>query len=63
MTGHTEWGLLRNPSGRIVAVYSLAEGQPIKREGFDPSHPDFDNVTSYAQWRFGALPVRRQSAP
>jgi hypothetical protein len=59
MTGRSEWGLLRDNGGRIVAVYSLAEGRPIKRDGFDGvRQAGFEEAESYAQWVFGAVPVR-----
>ncbi len=56
MTGRPEWGVLRDPAGFIVGVYSLAEGQPIKRLGFDARHAHFEEAPSYAKWVFG-LPM------
>jgi hypothetical protein len=59
LTGRAEWGLVRNNAGRIIAVYSLAEGTPIKRDGFDAlRQAGFEEAESYAQWTFGAVPVR-----
>lgn len=49
MTGRAEWGVVR-AGGRIIAVYSLAPGRPLKREGF--SDPSFNEAESYANWRF-----------
>ncbi len=63
LTGRAEWGLVRDPQGLIVGVYSLAEGAPIKRDGFDPARqPGFENADSYAQWVFGAAVVMRSGA-
>jgi len=58
LTGKEEWGLLRDPQGSIVGVYSLAEGRPIKREGFDPALVGFEDATGYRDWVFG-LPIVR----
>ncbi|NRF69144.1 type II secretion system protein [Aquincola sp. S2] len=55
MSGSNEWGVLRDGSGAIVAVYSLAAGRPIKQEGFDPAQAGFTGATSYAQWQFGPV--------
>lgn len=65
LTGRAEWGLVRDNAGRIVAVYSLAEGQPLQREAFDPiRQAGFEQAESYRQWTFGAVPVvRAASAP
>lgn len=62
LTGKTEWGLVRNQAGRIVGIYSLATGTPIKRSGFDSRYGNFDNAESYQDWKFG-LPVAELTAP
>ncbi len=59
LTGMATWGVVRDALGDIAAVYSLAEGQPIKREGFEPVQVGFDNADSYAQWLFGVGLVAR----
>jgi hypothetical protein len=33
-------------------VYSLAEGAPLKRDGFTGEFADFVTATSYRDWRF-----------
>ena len=67
LTGRAEWGLLRDTNGRIVAVYSLAEGVPIQRDGFDGlRQAGFEEPENYQQWRFGVMPLaapRAASAP
>lgn len=56
MTGKVEWGVVRDPAGFIVGVYSLAQGQPIKQLGFDARHAHFEEAPNYAKWVFG-LPM------
>lgn len=58
LTGKTDWGLVHDASGSIVGIYSLAEGVPIKREGFDLPTAAFDNAENYQQWVFG-LPISK----
>ncbi|HEU4622693.1 MAG TPA: hypothetical protein VFS42_10755 [Burkholderiaceae bacterium] len=55
LTGHATWGLVRDTSGRIVAVHSLALGHPIKNTGFPLGLSHFDNARSYEQWTFGLV--------
>lgn len=56
MTGKSEWGVVRDPAGFIIGVYSRAEGQPIKQLGFDARHAHFEEAPNYAKWVFG-LPM------
>jgi hypothetical protein len=57
LTGRDTWGLVRDDAGRIVAVYSLAPGVPIKRSGFGPQQAGFEEADTYARWRFGFAPA------
>lgn len=56
LTGREEWGVVRQPDGLIVGVYSMAPGIPIKRAGFDAHRASFENAERYAQWVFSATP-------
>lgn len=58
MTGKAEWGLVRGAGNRILGIYSLAPGTPLKQVGFEEGQEGFDAATSYAQWVFsiGVLP-------
>lgn len=57
LTGRSDWGLLKSPDGQIIGIYSLAEGQPIKRAGFEPAQARFTDAPNYQAWVFGpALP-------
>lgn len=59
ITGNPDWGLLRI-GDRIIGVYSLGEGRPIKQAGFSPADKNFDDAASYRDWVFAfQLPRRR----
>lgn len=53
LTGRQEWGVIKDSAGFIVGVYSLADGQPIQREGFEPSLAGFERAQGYREWVFG----------
>lgn len=57
LTGQSEWGLTKSPDGQIIGIYSLAEGRPIKRAGFEPGLAHLTDAANYQAWVFGpALP-------
>lgn len=58
LTGKQEWGLVKDPAGFIVGVYSLAAGEPIKRSGFEATWVHFEEANSYAAWVFGLPQVK-----
>lgn len=62
LTGRREWGVMRDPAGYIVGVYSLAEGQPIKQLGFDARHAHFEEASDYGKWVFGLPMAQAQVA-
>jgi type II secretory pathway pseudopilin PulG len=53
LTGRAQWGLVIEPGGSIVGIYSSAAGIPIQRTGFEPDRVSFENAESYANWIFG----------
>jgi type II secretory pathway pseudopilin PulG len=53
MTGQQTWGLVKDPAGFIIGVYSLAEGVPIKQTGFAPNQAGFEQAQAYGTWVFG----------
>ena len=55
MTGTQDWGFVPAPDGGIMGVYSLAEGTPLKRDGFPEDFADFATAISYRDWRFTYL--------
>lgn len=52
LTEGTEWGLVRE-GGRIIGVYSLGGGVPLRQGGFPAWATSFSNAANYAKWRFG----------
>ena len=62
LTGKTEWGLVKDNAGFITGVYSLADGQPIKRSFFAVTQAHFEEADSYSKWVFGfSTPQQRQN--
>ena len=59
LIGTTEWGIVRDVSGEIVGVFSLAPGAPIKQENFDPPYESFRLAKAYSDWIFSPTPVQR----
>lgn len=58
LSGQAEWGLVKNPEGRIVGVHSLAEAQPLKTAQFGPDDSRFEGAARYADWVFMYRPER-----
>ena len=52
MTGSTEWGLVRDASGRIMGVYSLSTEAPLKTANFDAADRAFEGQNRYTDWKF-----------
>ena len=53
LTGLPSWGSIRSTDGRIVGIYSLAEGIPIQQSGFFGSRIGFNLAKSYSDWCVG----------
>lgn len=55
ITGHREWGLVRNEFDGIEAVYSLSDARLVR---------SIDGVSTYREWQFAAIaPGKAPSAP
>lgn len=63
LTGKSQWGVIRDPEGFIVGVYSLADGVPIKQDGFEIDHAHFARASSYSAWVFGLPGVHLLKKP
>lgn len=58
-----DWGLIRQ-GGRIVGLYSQADGVPMRSSHFDPALNGFGPAASYADWRFvPAVALRAAAVP
>ncbi len=53
-SGSLEWGLLREPRGGIIGIFSTAPGTPYKMVGFPVLYESFDGATEYRGWVFAA---------
>jgi type II secretory pathway pseudopilin PulG len=62
MTGGSEWGLTKSIDGRITGVYSLSTRTPLKTANFPAQWQEFENMTSYADWRFVAEKAFQESS-
>ncbi len=64
LTGRVEWGLVKTPDGqRVVGVYSLAPGHPIKIDNFEPALRNLRHGQQYSDWVFMSLPALANAAP
>ncbi len=52
MTGTADWGLVRDPNGGIVGVYSRSTGRPLKVHGLPDGLESEQPIRSYSDWRF-----------
>ena len=55
LTASGDWGVV-SESGRIVGVYSKAEGEPVLQEELPGRYRNFADKKSYAEWRFVYVP-------
>lgn len=53
LTGNNNWGF-KQEGGRIVGVYSMAPGRPIKADGFPLDERHLAGAISYQAWVFSA---------
>jgi type II secretory pathway pseudopilin PulG len=53
MTGGTQWGVVKDPAGFILGVYSKSSERPIKQTNFDLLQAHFEDAESYSKWIFG----------
>lgn len=58
ITGTTNWGLYKGPSGEIMGVYSLSENEPVKKHNFNLANASFDDKKKYSEWIFMSTTAR-----
>jgi type II secretory pathway pseudopilin PulG len=63
LTGSQDWGLKQDAAGRIIGIFSLAPGKPIKQTGFDARHQSFEQAEIYSDWVFGLPYASRLNPP
>jgi len=66
ITGSSNWGLFKGPSGEIYGVYSLSEDEPIKKHHFSLINAGFEEKIKYSDWvfmsttkRFGSSHIKK----
>ena len=47
----TDWGVVRI-GGKVVGVYSMSQGQPLKKAGFERPFQEFAAATTFQDWKF-----------
>jgi type II secretory pathway pseudopilin PulG len=52
MTATQDWGLVKEPGGGILGVYSKAGRRPLKSAGFSEDDKGFAGALTYADWKF-----------
>lgn len=55
LTGKTEWGLLRGPDRRIMAIHSLSKTKTYKRENFPPGLESLSGAEQHDEWLFSSV--------
>lgn len=53
MTGSTQWGVVKDPAGFILGIYSKSSERPIKQTNFDMFQAHLEDAESYSKWIFG----------
>lgn len=54
MTGKAEWGVVKQPEGGIVAVFSLSTAQPLRTGNFSGVREAYAGRKKYSEWVFRA---------
>jgi type II secretory pathway pseudopilin PulG len=52
MTGTAQWGLVKQPEGGIVGVYSLSFARPLRTGNFTGAQEEFAGKQKYSDWVF-----------
>lgn len=63
VTGKAEWGLVKTRDGRIMGVFSLSEGEPVKQGNFREADKGLEGKMHYAEWRFTYNPPQVSPQP
>jgi type II secretory pathway pseudopilin PulG len=60
LTGLTDWGVVRDPGGRIVGIHSLSTAATLRRDNFPPGLEALNEAHRHDQWLFALSPVQPQ---
>lgn len=52
MTASQDWGIVKEPGGGILGVYSKAIDRPLKKAKFRDEDKGFATALTYADWKF-----------
>ena len=52
ITGTANWGTIKLADGQIVGIYSLSEGEPMKKAGFRARDAGLEDKAKYSEWIF-----------
>ena len=58
-----EWGIVQDPGGTIMGVYSLSDKTPIKTGNFDADEKIFSSAASFQAWKFVYQPKATLTTP
>lgn len=58
ITGSSNWGLVKGPSGEIFGIYSLSEDEPLKKRNFSSAYASFEDKVKYSDWVFMSRALR-----
>lgn len=59
-TGKAEWGLVRDPDGRIAGIHSLSKTSALRHAGFPVGMEMFEKAERHDEWVFALMPTMPQ---
>jgi type II secretory pathway pseudopilin PulG len=57
LTGRKEWGMVRDPGGRIIGIHSLSTTATLRRDGFPLGLESFKEARRHDEWLFALAPA------
>jgi type II secretory pathway pseudopilin PulG len=56
LTGRTEWGVVRDPGGRILGIHSLSTTATLRQDNFPFGLEAFKEARRHDEWVFALMP-------
>jgi type II secretory pathway pseudopilin PulG len=56
LSGKAEWGVVRDPGGRIVGIHSLSTAATLRQDNFPLGLEGFKEARKHDQWVFALAP-------